>query len=69
VPPPVAVSVVLCPEQMVVTPPIVGTGNGVTVTATDCDPVQPPVVTVTLYVVLLLGVTVIAAVLAPVSQE
>ena len=56
------------PEQIVVVPLIVGVGNGVTVTETDLLPVHPPVVAVTLYVVVLPGVTVIAVVVAPVFQ-
>ena len=48
VPPPVAVSVVLVPAQMVVVPLIVGIGLGGTITATVAVPIQPPVVAVTL---------------------
>ena len=69
VPPAVAVKVVLCPLQMVVIPPMVGTGNGFTVTDIDAVPVHPLVVAVTLYVVgFIVGLTVIVVAVPPVFQ-
>jgi hypothetical protein len=55
---------------MVVPPVIEAVGFELTVTVAETDLVQPPVpVTVTVYVVLTVGLTVIAAVVAPVFQE
>jgi hypothetical protein len=64
-----AVSVAADPLQGLKVPVIVGVGRVFTVTAVDVVPVQPfELVTVTVYVVLVEGVTVMAAVVAPVLQ-
>jgi len=78
VPPPEAVKVADAPAQMMpslfVVPDvsvtaIAGTGSGFTVMVDDAVAVQPISVTVTVYEVVVPGVTVIAAVVAPVLQE
>ena len=78
VPPPEAVSVAVAPTQMMpslfVVPDvsmtaIAGTGSGFTVMVDEAVPVQPFRLTVTVYDVVEPGVTVIAAVVAPVFQE
>lgn len=58
----------LVPEQMVVAPPMLGAGFGFTITCTLAVPVHVPLVTVTLYIVLAVGFTVIAAVVEPSLQ-
>ena len=71
-PPADAVSVTLPPEQNVSGPLAVMFAVGVVVTVTVCDAVdeQPfASVTVTVYVVVVAGETVIAAVVAPVDQR
>jgi hypothetical protein len=67
--PPLAVSVVLPPAQMVVVPDIPAIGNVFTVTVSVAVEVQPLApVTVTVYVVVADGDTVIPASELPVSQ-
>ena len=67
--PPVAVSVVLDPVQISVSPLILGVGREFTVTVTLVDPWQPlPSVTVTLYVVVAVGLTVMLVLVAPLLQ-
>jgi hypothetical protein len=68
--PPAAVKVVFTPLQIVVIPLILGVGIGLTVTACMAVAVQLlAFVTVTVYVALAVGLTVMAAVVAPVLQE
>ena len=70
VPPPLAVSVVLWPTQMTLVPEMLGVGKGFTVTVLVDEAVHPPApVTVTVYVVVAPGLTVIAAVVAPVFHK
>jgi hypothetical protein len=70
VPPPAAVNEVLPPIQITFVPVILAVGNGLTVTACAAVAVQLlPFVTVTVYVVFTEGVTVMAAVVAPLLQE
>jgi hypothetical protein len=67
--PPLAVSVVLCPAQIEFAPPILAIGFAFTVTDRLLVAVHPLLlVTVTIYVVFVVGLTVIAEVVAPVLQ-
>ena len=67
---PVAVSVVFAPLQIVASLPAFTTGNWFTVTVlTALVALQPFAVTVTLYDVVLVGVTVIEALVAPVLHK
>jgi hypothetical protein len=69
VPPPAAVNDVLPPLQITFVPVMLAVGNGFTVTACAAIAVQLlPFVTVTVYVVFTEGVTVMAAVVAPLLQ-
>ena len=64
------VNVALPPAQMVLAPVIVAGGAEYTITDLAADAVQPAaLVTVTRYVVLVVGDTVVAAVVAPFDQE
>ena len=64
--PPLAVRVVFSPSQMMVSPVMAAFGSGFTVTIRLAASVQPlPSVTVTPYVVVLAGDTVMADVVAP----
>jgi len=64
-----AVSVAADPLQGFKVPVMVGVGRALTVTDVEALPVHPfEFVTVTVYVVLVEGVTVMAAVVAPVLQ-
>ena len=69
VPPELAVNVVLAPGQIFVVPVIVGANPAATLIAALAVAVQPPLVTVTLYVVLPAGLTVMAAVVAAVFHK
>jgi hypothetical protein len=62
VPPPVAVNVVFSLRQIFKSPVMVTTGFGLTVTVREVDTAQPLLVTVTTYVVVVVGFTVILAV-------
>jgi hypothetical protein len=66
VPPPVAVNVVLLPRHIELIPLMDATGEGLTITVTLELSVQEPLVTKTLYVVLLKGLTFITEDVAPV---
>jgi hypothetical protein len=67
--PPLAVNVVLCPLQIVVVPPMTTMGNAFTVTNCVLVDVHPlAFVTVTVYVVLALGLTLMATVVAVVDH-
>ena len=64
-----AVNVVLDPVQISVSPLILGVGSGFTVTVTLVDAWQPlPSVTVTLYVVVAVGLTVMLELVVPSFQ-
>lgn len=66
VPPPTAVKVVLVPLQMVLVPEMLGVGNGFTVTAWLAVAEQfTALVTVTVYVIFAVGLTVMAAAVEP----
>jgi hypothetical protein len=67
--PPEAVSVVLLPEQMVVFPLIAAVMAPVTFTVATAVPVQIPLLTCTVYEVVVVGVTIMAEVLAPVFHR
>jgi ABC-type nitrate/sulfonate/bicarbonate transport system permease component len=69
--PPLAVKVAFCPSQIVIVAgEMVGVGSGFTFTVLEAVAVQPlPSVTVTEYVVLEDGFTVIMVAVAPVLQE
>jgi hypothetical protein len=68
--PPLAVSVALVPAQIADGPEMVAVGSGLTVMVCDALFVQPRAsVTVTVYVVVEVGVTVIVDVVAPVDQR
>jgi hypothetical protein len=68
--PPAAVNVVLTPLQIVVMPLILGVGIGLTVTACVAVDVQLlALVTVTVYVAFDVGLTVMAAIVAPVLHK
>ena len=67
--PPLAVSKVLSPEQMEVFPLIAGIGAGFTVTTVLVSLLQNPLLTLTEYVVLTRGDTIILLVVAPLLQE
>jgi hypothetical protein len=70
VPPPVAVKVVLPPLQITDVPVMLAVGNALTATPLLAVDVQPlPLVTVTVYVAFAVGLTVMAAVVAPLLQE
>ena len=65
-----AVNVVDPPLQTVVTPLMLATLLAFTVTAVDADPVQPAaLLTLTVYEVFAVGLTVMAAVVAPVLHK
>ena len=66
-----AVSVVLVPAHTVATPLMIGVKAGFTVTATAADVVEHPVlfVTDTVYVVVVLGLTVMDCVVAPLLHK
>lgn len=67
--PPVAVSVALAPLQMLALPGVIA-GSGLTFTVLEAVAVHPPVpVTVTLYVVVEVGLTVMLALTDPVFHE
>jgi hypothetical protein len=67
VPPPVAVKVVEPPLQITFVPVMLAVGNGLTVTALVAVAVHPfALVTVTVYVALAVGLTLIDAVVSPV---
>ena len=66
--PPLAVSVVVCPWQIVRLPLMPGVGAEFTVTVTETILSQPFTLTVHLYVVVEGGLTVIELVVGPVSQ-
>lgn len=70
VPPTFGFKVVVEPTQTVFDPVMVRDGFGFTVTVTDLIPVHPPdSETVTVYVVVVTGLTVIADVVAPLLQR
>jgi hypothetical protein len=69
VPPPLAVKVVLVPLHIVTSNPAFANGNGVTVTTTASVAEQPDALTITLYVVVAPGVTVMLDVVAVVFQR
>ena len=67
-PPPVAFSTLLSPKQIGLFPISVTTGKGFTVTFTVVSFVQPPLLIVTVYIVVLVGLTDILEVVALVLQ-
>ena len=70
VPPPLAVSVVLCPVQIFVLPVMVAEGCGFTVMVMgDGTLSHPPTVTVAVYTVVEAGETTIVGLVAPVLHE
>ena len=68
-PDPFAVSIMVCPIQIPGFTPASTVGLGLTVTVIDFIPVQPPVSeTVTVYIVVFIGFTVMDELVAPLLQ-
>ena len=67
--PPPAVNIVLCPLQILVLPLITAVGELLTITICEVVSEHPePLVTITEYRFVVIGATVIAAIVAPVFQ-